>query len=248
MKRNSKFLPLFLCIALVGCGYNSSDDSQSAQSSSDDASSSIHTESSSNSENPLSNFEKAALALKNYDIESTNGYDYSLKQYLGKDVTNSDEIELRADFSGSVIARKTQRSTRLNEYGSGAQFTTTESTTYFNNNTIGELKNGKWSWSNCKKSAYFATGISDITIEKEWLSSIKETLDENYVLSAEVLDDKAGLLLGMTTSINSLSMKLTVNNDFSSFVSIEMSYFQSATRSEMSFSSYSGSVDITLPK
>lgn len=248
MKMINKIFPLLLCITLTGCGDESSNNGQSSQASSDETSSSVQSENSSSSEESLSNFEKAVLALKGYDIESTNGYDYSLKQYLGKDVANSDEIELRVDFSGSVIARKTQKSTRLNEYGSGEQFTITEDITYFSNNTIGELKNGKWSWSNCKKSTYFATGISNISIEKDWLSSIKETLDGNYVLSAEVLDDKVDSLLGTETSINSLSMKLTVSNDFSSFVSIEMSYFQSATRSEMSFSTYSGSVDITLPE
>lgn len=239
MKKYVSFVFFFSCVILIGCSHSNHDDSSLSSLSSDSISSS--------SEMPLSNYEKAMIALKNYDIESTNGYDYSLKQYIGKEVTNSDEIELRADFGGSIIARKIQKTKRLNEYGSDEQFTTTEITTYFNNNAVCEFKNGEWSWSNYKKSAYFATIVSEIEIRKEWLSSIKETFDENYVLSADVLDDKVNLFFDSSTSINSLSLKLTINKDISKFVSIELSYFQNLTRSEMLFSSYNGNVDITFP-
>ena len=194
------------------------------------------------------NYEKALEVVSNYDIEKTNGYDFSLKQYLGRDEVNSDVIALRADFSGNIKAQKVETSKRLNQYGTGEQFTTTENTTYFSNNMICEYKNNQWKWSNYKKSDYFAVYISRISFDKSYLSSIKEELNEKYTLTADVPDDKIkGFLDSDSATFNSLSVKLVVSSDFTSFDSVELSYFQANTRSEVKFSSYVGSVSIDLP-
>lgn len=194
------------------------------------------------------NYEKALDAVSSFDIEKTNGYDYSLKQYLGRDETNSDVISLRADFSGSIKAKKDETLKRLNTYGSGEQFTTTVTTTYFANNMICEYKNDQWKWSNYKKSDYFAISISQINFDKSYLSSIKESLDNKYVLSADVPDAKVKEFLNSeTASFTSVSLKLTISSDFTNFESLELSYFQTNTRSEMKFEVYRGSVSIDLP-
>lgn len=194
------------------------------------------------------NYEKAIKTISNFDIEKTNGYDYSLKQYLGKDETNSDVISLRADFTGNVKARKDETLRRLNTYGSGEQFTTTVTTTYFSDNMICEYKDNEWKWSNYKKSEYFANSISQISFDTEYLTSIKENLGDKYVLTADVPDEKAkDFFKSETVSFSSVSIKLTVSSDFSNFESLELSYFQSNTRSEMIFNVYRGSVSIDLP-
>ena len=194
------------------------------------------------------NYEKALAAVSKFDIEKTNGYDYSLKQYLGKDETNSDVISLRADFSGNITAQKDETIKRLNTYGSGEQFTTTQVTTYFSNNMICEYKNNQWKWSNYKKSDYFAISISSIKLDKSYLSSIKEDLATKYVLTADVPDEKVKEFLNSeTASFTSVSVKLTVSSDFANFESLELSYFQTNTRSEMKFEVYRGSVSINLP-
>lgn len=194
------------------------------------------------------NFEKALAAVASFDIEKTNGYDYSLKQYLGRDEANSDVISLRADFSGSIKAQKDETLKRLNTYGSGEQFTTTVTTTYFSNNMICEYKNNQWKWTNYKKSDYFAISISQINFDKSYLTSIKESLDSNYVLSADIPDSKVKEFLNSeTASFTSVSLKLTTSSDFSNFESLELSYFQTNTRSEMKFEVYRGNVSIDLP-
>mgnify|MGYP000845575567 CR=1 FL=1 len=194
------------------------------------------------------NFEKALAAVASFDIEKTNGYDYSLKQYLGRDEANSDVISLRADFSGSIKAQKDETHKRLNTYGSGEQFTTTVTTTYFSDNMICEYKNNQWKWTNYKKSDYFAISISQINFDKSYLTSIKESLDSKYVLSADIPDAKVKEFLNSeTASFTSVSLKLTTSSDFSNFESLELSYFQTNTRSEMKFEVYRGNVSIDLP-
>ena len=194
------------------------------------------------------NYEKAIETVSNFDIEKTNGYDYSLKQYLEKDETNSDVISLRADFTGNIKARKDETLKRLNTCGSGEQFTTTVTTTYFSDNMICEYKNDEWKWSNYKKSEYFANSISQISFDKGYLTSIKENLSDKYVLTADVPDEKVKeFLKSQAVSFSSVSIKLTISSDFSNFESLELSYFQSNTRSEMTFNVYRGSVSIDLP-
>ncbi|MCH5180945.1 MAG: hypothetical protein J1F32_07005 [Erysipelotrichales bacterium] len=195
-----------------------------------------------------SNFDKVLDAISNYNIEFTNGYDYSLIQYLGKDIVNSNSISLRADFSNDVRAEKIETSKRLNEYGKGEQYTETEVITYFFNNTVGEYKDNKWVWSNCKKSDFFATSISNIKIEKEYLTSIKENNGTNFTISADVLDEKVNSFFNVDTiSINSVSLKIEVSSDFNKLESIELSYFSSNTRFEMSYEAFYGNVSIDIP-
>ena len=195
------------------------------------------------------NFEKALEAVSSFDIEKTNGYDYSLRQYYGRDEVNSDVIVLRADFSDDIKAQKVETIRRLNQYGTGEQFTTTETTTYYNNNMICELKNNQWKWSNFKKSEFFAVSIANMKFDKAYLSSVKEsTKDNKYVISADVPDEKIKEFLGSTeTSFTGLSLKLTFSSNVSSFESVELSYLQSNTRSELKFSTYVGNVSIVLP-
>lgn len=193
------------------------------------------------------NFEKALIAVSNFDIEKTNGFDFSLVQYLGRETVNSDIISLRADFSGEITAKKVESSKRLNEYGTGEQFTITEVTTYFHNNTIAEYKNNQWKWSNCKKSDYFGNAISNLNFDKSYLTSVKESLDSKYVLTADIADNKVKDFLGQEVSFSNVSIKLSISSDFKDFLSLEVSYFQEQTRSEMFFEVYRGSVTIELP-
>ena len=194
------------------------------------------------------NFEKAVEVVSNFDIEKTNGYNYSLKQYLGRDETNSDVISLRADFSGEIKAKKEETLKRLNNYGSGEQFTITSTTTYFSNNMICEFKNDQWKWSNYKKSDYFANAISNISLDKAYLTGIKENLTDKYVLTADIPDEKVGeFFKSETVSFTGISLKLSISSDFLNLESLQLSYFQTSTRSEVTFDVYRGSVSIDLP-
>lgn len=194
-------------------------------------------------------FEKAVDTFSKYDVEKTNGYDFSLIQYLGKTVVNSDTIQLRASFSSDVKAEKVETIKRLNEYGAGEQFTTSTITTYFENNMICEFKNNRWQWSNCKKGEYFAASITRISIDQSFLGSVRESESSGkYVISADVLDNKVNQFLNSNeVSFSSLTFKLTVSSDYSKFESLELSYFQENTRSEMRFSTYIGDVSIVFP-
>lgn len=214
-------------ILLTSCGGNTSDSS---------------------SENDKTNFEKATEVVSNFDIEKTNGYDYSLKQFIGKDEVNSDNISLRVNFNNNIKAKKVETIKTLNTYGEGEQFNIEVVTTYFSNNMICEYINDQWKWSNYKKSDYFSNAISNIYLDKSNLSSIKENLNEKYVLTADIPDEKAKDFFKLESiSFTSVSLKLTISNDFLNFESLELSYFQKNTRSELSFSVYRGPVSIDLP-
>lgn len=229
MKKNQILtLSLLGLLTVTGCNMKAGDDSKSIQP-------------------EKTNFEKAISVVADFDIENTNGFDYSLKQYLGRDETNSDTVSLRVDFSGDIKAEKSTTSKRLNEYGAGEQFTITETTTYFSNNMICEYKNDNWKWSNCKKSDYFANAISKLSFDESYLASVKESLNNNYVLTADIQESKIKDFLGADSSFSSASLELTVSADFKRFESLEISYFQQQTRSEMKFTVYRGEVSINLP-
>ena len=261
MKNNPKLLMLFAFpLILASCGGGGGETStqsaySTAQATSSYAPSTSETSTAQQtlSESELSsaektNMEKALEVISSFDIENTNGYDYSLTQYLGMTVTNEDVISLRADFSGSPIGQKDITTKRLNEYGAGEQFTTTTETNYFSNNMIAEYKNGKWVWSNCRKADYFKIAVSDISFDPSLFTSVRESLNTNYVLMADVPDEKVASFFGVSeTTINSLSITITVDASFSKLEGIKLSYLQKTTRSEMTFDAYYGDVSIRLP-
>ena len=220
--------PLLSALLIAGCSVTADNGSKSA-------------------EPEKTNFEKALVAVASFDIEKTNGFDYSLKQYLGRDEINSDTISLRASFSDDPIAQKVTTSRRLNEYGAGEQFTTTEETTYYSRNMICEYKNDAWRWSNCKKSEYFANSIASFTFDKSYFTSVVESLNTDYVLTADVKESNIKEFFGAESSFSSVGIKLTISSDFADFESLEVSYFQQQTRSEMKFAIYRGDVSISLP-
>lgn len=223
--------------------------SESAGTSSQSSGTSSESSSASDSSAPQkTNMEKALDVIANFNIENTNGFDYSLSQYLGTTIVNSDATVLRADFSGSPIGQKDITTKRLNEYGTGEQFTTTTETNYFANNMIAEYKNGRWVWSNCRKADYFKVSIADIAFDQTALTSIRESLTTNYVLMADVPDAQVASFLGVSeTTINSLSITVTIDLSFTKLEEIKLSYFQTNTRSEMIFDVYYGEVSINLP-
>jgi hypothetical protein len=245
--RNIAF-PLALALLLSGCGRNGPASSSGGESTSEESQASGES-SSSMSSAAQSDVEKALGVFKSYSVESTNGFDYSLSQYLGKTVTNSDAVSLRADFSGDARAKRDETTKKLNAYGTGEQFTTTESTSYFLKNARADLKDGKWTWTNCKASDYFSNTISNISIDETMLKNPKSAVGETFVLTADVPDDQVAALFKVSkTTIKDLSLVLKVSSNFSTLSSLELSYFQATTYTELKFSNYFGHVDIALPE
>ena len=196
-----------------------------------------------------SNYEKALLTISEFDIENTNGFDFSLKQYLGKDEINYDIISLRADFSNDVKECKEEESKKLNGYyEKGEQYTFSKNITYYSNNMICENKNDEWEWSNCKKSTFFENSISRMNFDKSFFTSVKESYNGQYVFSANVIEEKTKDFMNVDENdFSGMSIKLFVSSDFNELESVELSYFQKYTRTEMKFSIYRGNVEIVLP-
>lgn len=204
----------------------------------------------SSSEGPTvteTNFEKAVKVVNAFDITTTHGYDYSLSQYLGNDVTNSHEISLRADFSGQTKAEKNETSKTLNDFEADTQYTVESVHSYFYNNRMAVESNGYWNWTNCKERDYFSCNISSFDFNTDYFESVKEDSQGTYSFKATVKESQIESFVGFSSSIEDISIIVKVDSNFSNLISLELQYFQKTTYTEIKFTSYSGTVDIRIP-
>lgn len=227
MKKTISFVVSLICtFLLVGCG---------------------------NDDKPIekekSSFEKTVFVLENFDVHNTNGYDYSLKQYIGNDVANSHEIVLRADFTQDTKAKKVESAKKLNDFSSNEQYSYESVTTYFYNNRIAEFKNDSWKWSSCKEKDYLNCNLNNFKFDASYFENIKESTDDFYTFKANVVGTKINDFFGTENcSFEEVTVTIKVNTDFSSLSSVLITYFQSKTYTEFSFAVYKGAVSIDLPQ
>lgn len=195
------------------------------------------------------NIEKAISLYNDFDIYKTNGYDYSLNQFLGETITNSHEIELKADFSGDVKGQKTEHLKELNSFDAETQFAESSETTYFYNNRIAKNDNGQWKWSNCKEKDFFNCNVGSKKISQDMFTNLKENSDSTYKLKGTLLESKYLEFLGIENfSGDEVSVSITVDSQFSKLMSFTISYFQSITFTEFIFEPFYGSVNINIPQ
>lgn len=193
-------------------------------------------------------YEKALITISNFDLEKTNGYDFSLEQYFGNYETNSSVVSLRADFSGNIKAKKSKTTKRLSTYETGEQYLMNTEITYFSNNMICEYEVNKWKWSNYKKNDYFEYPISQIDFDRSYFESITEKKDSKYVFTAVVPDSKVkAFFKSETATFTGVAISFALSADFLNFESLELQYSQNKTRSELKLEIYRGAVNITLP-
>jgi len=196
-----------------------------------------------------SDFEIATEIISNFSVKNTNGYDYSLKQYLGNIVSNSHEIKLRASFDGDVKAKKEETSKTLNEFNLDSQYTIESVTTYFLNNRMAEYNGSSWKWSNCKESEYFGSNISSFEIKSDYFENAKENKGTTYTYKADIIQSKVNEFFKLSNStIEEAKLTIELDNALTRLLKLTLSYFQAKTYTEFSFVTYSGTVDIDIPQ
>lgn len=194
------------------------------------------------------NFEKATDVINNFSVQNTNGFDYSLKQYLNTDVTNSHEIVLRADFSNEIKAKKVESTKKLNDFRENEQFTEETKTTYFYSNRMAELNEDTWKWTTCKEADYFNCGIENFKFDADYFENINEKTQDSYSFKATIIQSKINDFLGIETkSINSVTVNITIDLTLTKLISLKINYFQNTTYTEFSFVPYFGEANIDLP-
>lgn len=184
-----------------------------------------------------SSFEKALKSLSKHDLHSTNGYDYSIKQYYGSEIVNSKSIQLRAKFDNGTQAKKIVKTKCLNDFGHGEQFSLTETTTFFKNNQICEFANGLWVWRTYNESEFLQTDLSSFSLNERYFINISETnLQSDLKFTADISSNYINDVLGNDADgISELKLTLVVKNDYSLIKSLSFTYNQQTTNSEISF-------------
>lgn len=198
----------------------------------------------------LSNFEKALSSVSNYNIRTTNGFDYSIKQFYSSEIVNSKLIQLRVKFDDGTQAKKIENTKSLNTYGQGEQFTTTEKTTYFRNNQICENDGSGWTWRAYDESEYLKTGLSSLSLDEDYFSNITETKEGADIrFSADIPANYVKTVLGNDANgFTQVKASLLVKNDYSLMKSLTFTYNQEKTNSEVSFVSVFDSGTIDFPQ
>lgn len=193
------------------------------------------TTTSSNNDLDKESITKIYSIIDNFDVSKTNGYDYSLNQYLNNSTTivNSHTINLKLDYDNLTCTR-VDTSKKLNNDVSLEQYTIITDTYKYSDNKC--LKND--------------TSV-DITFNKLIECNIKEfELANNSklfdhadyskqgkyrTLKIILTDNNAKKFLGINDSIYNLEINIKVDSNFEKLYSYTLSYSMDLTNTVISF-------------
>lgn len=194
--------------------------------------------------------EKEILNLINsYQVEGTNGFDYSLEQKLNESIINSHTLSIRLDNSSELKGSREEYKKELNEDITKEQFSELNATAYYYNNKIATYEKDSWVWKECRISEFASVNINSFNLDISKLSNLKLSNEGSYlVLTFNVSDSDASSFLGVKGNIRDLSFKIKVLEESKQLVSFEMNYLQDSTKTFFSFIPYYGSVKIELPE
>ena len=186
--------------------------------------------------------------IKHFDIDNTNGYDYSLEQKYNDNVVNSHLISVRIDRSRYVGSRIENKKT-INSDIYGEQYINESATAYYKNNMIGTFKNNEWSWTLCTLFDFSSVNIEYFDIDISNVYDLQLSSNEDYsTLTFKVKDSDASLLLGVSDNIKNLSFIIIVDTSKEQLINFNMSYSQNLTTTQFSFAPYYGVVEIEMPE
>ena len=197
---------------------------------------------------PLSNEEKTLQILNNFDVLTTNGFDYSIKQTYKNSLTNSYNSEVRINNKESLVASKIENYKELNTDINGNLYKESTIVSYYKDNQIGTLVDSKWTWTDAKFDDFVDVRISKIDFSK--VSLIDELLIEDTncnTYSFKISDHENNSIMNVDNLTN-VKFEIVVDSSYTNLISLKVTFDQKLTSSEINFKTYHGETNIMLPE
>ena len=250
-------LAIFFGSTYIGCSCsNDNEDSSSSQSIEHNDNISTNSNNAETTSSTIvdkrSNEEKMIDLVNNYNVIGTNGYDYSLVQKETKSttITNSHTIELRLDNSSiNIKGTKKDSIKTLSTDLSQGQYVESTTTYYYADNKLGYYVDSTLNWKDYSLNDFVNINIADFAFE---YSDLKDNISiskfgKYFVLTINIDDSQSGNFLGLKENVKNLKFEIKTNSNYDTLISFEMSYSQTLTTTEYSFTPYTSSVNITIP-